>query len=186
MLDGGLDSLSSTVGIIALAAALVALIAVIVAVVALMRLRRLRADQLLVLGDSSERDIVGHAADVERRVDGLQAGIDSLSRALFERIREHEGRLDGSVSKTAVVRYDAFNESSGHQSSSVAMLDDRGNGVIFSAILQREQARVYVKPVEGGSSTYELSPEERHALEQARAGGPSAADVRSGAARAGA
>ena len=168
------DSLNSTVGIVALAAALVALVAVIVAIAALMRLRRLRADQSLVLGDSSERDIVGHAADVERRVDGLQAGIDSLSRALFERIGETERRLDGSVSKTAVVRYDAFNESSGHQSSSVAMLDDRGNGVIFSAILQREQARVYVKPVEGGDSTLELSPEERQALDQARSGRPGA------------
>lgn len=148
-----------------------ALIAVIVAAIALVRLRRLRADQLLVLGDGPDRDVIGHAADVERRVDDLQAGIDSLSKALFARIGDAERRLDGSVSKTAVIRYDAFNETSGHQSSSVAMLDDHGNGVIFSAILQREQARVYVKPVEGGTSTLELSPEERQALEQARAGG---------------
>lgn len=182
---GALDSLDSTVGIVALAAALVALIALIVAAIALLRLRRLRADQSLVLGDSSERDVVGHAADVERRVDDLQAGIDSLSRALFDRIRDHEQRLDGSVSKTAVVRYDAFNETSGHQSSSVAMLDDRGNGVIFSAILQREQARVYVKPVEGGSSTFELSPEEKQALAEARAGGIGA-EAAAGGAGAGA
>ena len=174
MLSGAVDSLNSTVGIVALAAALVAIIAVIVAAVALVRLRRLRADQLRVLGEASDRDVVRHAADVERRVDGLQAGIDSLSRALFERLGEAEKRLDGSVSKTAVVRYDAFNETSGHQSSSVAMLDDRGDGVIFSAILQREQARVYVKPVEAGSSSFELSPEERQALEQARAGRPEA------------
>ena len=168
------DSLNSTVGIVALAAALVALIAVTVAIVALVRLRRLRADQSLVLGEGSERDVIGHAADVERRVDGLQAGIDSLSRALFDRIGEAERRLDGSVSKTAVVRYDAFNETSGHQSSSVAMLDDGGNGVIFSAILQREQARVYVKPVAGGESTLELSPEERQAIDEARSGRPGA------------
>jgi hypothetical protein len=174
MLSGAVDSLNSTVGIVALAAALVAIIAVIVAAVALVRLRRLRADQLRVLGEASDRDVVRHAADVERRVDGLQEGIDSLSRALFERLGEAEKRLDGSVSKTAVVRYDAFNETSGHQSSSVAMLDDRGDGVIFSAILQREQARVYVKPVEAGSSSFELSPEERQALEQARAGRPEA------------
>lgn len=174
MLNGALDSLDSTVGIIALAAALAAVVAIVVAAAAMLRLRRLRAAQSLVLGDHSERDLVGHAADVERRVDGLQAGIDSLSRALFERLAEAEQRLDGSVSKTAVVRYDAFNESSGHQSSSVAMLDDRGNGVIFSAILQREQARVYVKPIDGGSSTLELSPEELQALDQARARDPGA------------
>ena len=174
MLSGAVDSLNSTVGIVALAAALVAVIAVIVAAVALVRLRRLRADQLRVLGDAPDRDVIRHAADVERRVDGLQAGIDSLSRALFERLGEAEKRLDGSVSKTSVVRYDAFNETSGHQSSSVAMLDDRGDGVIFSAILQREQARVYVKPVAAGASTLELSPEERQALDQARSGRPGA------------
>ena len=174
MLSGAVDSLNSTVGVVALAAALVAVIAVSVAAVALVRLRRLRADQLRVLGKGSDQDVIRHAADVERRVDGLQAGIDSLSRALFERLGEAEKRLDGAVSKTAVIRYDAFNETSGHQSSSVAMLDDRGDGVIFSAILQREQARVYVKPVEAGSSSFELSPEERQALEQARAGRPEA------------
>lgn len=176
-----MDSLDSTVGIVALAAAAVALVAVIVAVISLVRLRRLRADQLVVLGEGPDRDVIGHAADVERRVDDLQAGIDSLSRALFERLGDAERRLDGSVSKTAVVRYDAFNETSGHQSSSVAMLDDLGNGVIFSAILQREQARVYVKPIADGGSTFELSPEERQALEEARAGG-----IRTGGAGAGA
>lgn len=174
ILIGGLDSLDSTVGIVALAAVAVALLAVVVAVSAMMRLRRLRAEQRLVLGEHGDRDVIEHAADVERRVDELQAGIDSVSRVLFDRLGEAEQRLDGSVSRTAVVRYDAFNESSGHQSSSVAMLDDRGNGVVFSAILQREQARVYVKPVAAGASTLELSPEERQALEQAQAPRPEA------------
>ena len=56
------------------------------------------------------------------------------------------------VSKTAVLRYDAFNETSGRQSSTVALLDDLDNGVVITAILQRDQARVYAKPIVGGRS----------------------------------
>ena len=74
------------------------------------------------------------------------------------------------MSKTAVLRYDAFNETSGRQSSTVALLDDHDSGVIVSAILQREQARVYAKPVIDGRSPLELSPEELEAMERARRG----------------
>ena len=63
-----------------------------------------------------------------------------------------------------MLRYDAFNETSGRQSSSVALLDEHGNGVVISAILQREQARVYAKPLRGGGSELELSPEELEAI----------------------
>ena len=69
-----------------------------------------------------------------------------------------------------MLRYDAFNETSGRQSSTVALLDDLDNGVIITAILQREQARVYAKPIVGGRSSLELSPEEIAAMDQARRG----------------
>ena len=81
-----------------------------------------------------------------------------------------EERLDATISKAAVLRYDAFNETSGRQSSTVALLDELDNGVVISAILQREQARVYAKPIVGGRSSLELSPEELAAMDQARRG----------------
>jgi len=58
-------------------------------------------------------------------------------------------------------------EMTGRQSSSVALLDSHGNGVILSSILHREQARLYAKPVADGTSEFDLSPEEREALEAA-------------------
>lgn len=165
-----MESLDSTVGIVALASGLIALIALVLALVLALRLRRVRSDQRLVLGERGEQDLVEHAAATGRRVDELSAGIDQVSRALFARLAEAERRLDGAVSNTAVLRYDAFNESTGRQSSSVALLDDGGNGVVLSAILQREQARVYAKPIAGGSSQLELSPEELEALRIAQEG----------------
>ena len=57
-----------------------------------------------------------------------------------------------------MVRYDAYGEMSGRQSSSMALLDARRSGVVMSSILHRDQARVYVKQIDEGESELELSP----------------------------
>lgn len=145
------------------------MLALIACLVLAIRLRRLRRDQRLVLGDES-RDLVAHAAALSRRFDRLRAELEAQGSHLADRLDAAETRLDGSISKTAVLRYDAFSETSGRQSSTVALLDDHDDGVLVSAILQREQARVYAKPVHRGRSPLELSPEESEAMERARRG----------------
>jgi len=71
-----------------------------------------------------------------------------------------------------VVRYDAYNEMSGRQSTSMALLDEEGTGIVMSSILHRDQARLYVKGVRSGEPEYELSPEETEAVRIALAGEP--------------
>ncbi len=75
------------------------------------------------------------------------------------------------------MRYDAYNELSGHQSMSIALLDDERSGIVLSCIHHRDQARVYGKQVHDGRGELELSPEEAEAVRLALAGGegPSAA-----------
>jgi hypothetical protein len=162
-------NLDSTVGIVALAAAGVAVLALLLCVILMFRVRRLRSDQKLVLGEG-RTDVVEHAADLARLVDDMEATLHAETSRSAARIAAAEQRLDATVSKTAVLRYDAFNETSGRQSSTVALLDDLDNGVIITAILQRDQARVYAKPIVGGRSSLELSPEELAAMDQARRG----------------
>ena len=150
-----------------MAAAIAAALALIGCAVLALRLRRLRADQRLLLGERRE-DLIANAAGLNRHVAELHGFVERESQRIDERMSAAEGRLDGAISHSAVVRYDAFNETSGRQSSSVVLLDDRGDGVVLSAILQRDQARVYAKPVVGGRSALELSPEETEAMDQAR------------------
>ena len=76
--------------------------------------------------------------------------------------------LPRSVQGVGVVRFNAFPDVGGNMSFSVALLDGRANGVILSVIHDREGARVYGKAVEGGTSSYHLSPEELKALTLAR------------------
>ena len=77
--------------------------------------------------------------------------------------------MDDSVSRTAIVRYDTYEGSGGHQSSSFALLDSARSGIVVSAIQGRDYARIYVKEIEHGRSPAALSPEELEAVKRAMA-----------------
>jgi hypothetical protein len=163
--------LSSTAGIVALAAAGVALVALIIAAIALVRLRRLRADQRVVLGGKEQRDLVEQGARLERHFGDLHAYVEDIAGTLNRRLATAEERLDGTIAYRAMVRYDAYNEMSGQQSTSIALLDARRSGVVVSSIHHRDQARVYAKQVVEGQAELPLSPEEEEAIRIALGGG---------------
>lgn len=168
-----MDELTTTTGIVALGAAALGLVALAFAIVLAVKLRRLRAGQRTVLGDA-ERDLVAHAAALQQAFVQLRDWVEETGGRLEERMEAAEGRIDGCVAYTSLVRYDAWGEASGHQSSSLALLDRHRTGVVVSSILNRDQARVYVKQVRAGESDLALSPEELEAIEAAMAGTPPA------------
>jgi Protein of unknown function (DUF4446) len=161
------DELTSTQGIVALAAAGAALLALIFCIVLAVKLRRLRTAQRTVLGPSKDADIVKHAASLQDAFVQLRDWVEETAAGLESRVDAAEQRMDGCVAHTSLVRYDAMNELSGQQSSTLALLDSRRTGVVLSSILHRDQARFYVKEVREGASEYELSPEEQQALDAA-------------------
>jgi hypothetical protein len=165
------DDLTTTQGIVALAAAGVAVVALLWAIVLAVKLRRLRAAQRTVMGEG-QADLVAHAAQIQEAFVQLRDWVEETASRLEERMATAEGRIDGCVAYTSLVRYDAMGEMSGQQSSTMALLDSRRTGVVVSSILHRDQARVYVKQVRDGESELELSPEEHEAIEAAMAGAP--------------
>jgi hypothetical protein len=168
------DDLTTTQGIVALAAASVAVVALLWTIVNSVRLRRLRAAQKTVLGEG-DADLVQHASTLQEAFIQLRDWLEETAERLDERMTEAERRIDGSVTHTSLVRYDAYGEMSGRQSTSVALLDSRRSGVVVSAIHHRDQARVYVKHMYEGESEVELSPEEIEAVETAMSGAPTRA-----------
>ena len=161
------DDLTSTVGVVALAAGALALVAIVLVLVLMRRLRRVRNAQRAVLGESGQRDLVAHAESLQTGYEELRRTVESTFSQLGERFERAEQRLGRTISRTAVVRYDAYGEMTGRQSSSMALLDDSGTGVVLSSILHREQARMYVKGIRDGQSEFELSPEENEAIQTA-------------------
>jgi hypothetical protein len=162
-----MNDLTTTQGIVALAAAAVAVVALLFAIVLAVKLRRLRASQRVVLGEQGQRDLVAHAERLETGFVDLRDWVEEVLQGLDQRVGTAEHRIDSSIAYTSLVRYDAYGEMSGQQSSSYALLDSHRSGVVISSILHREQARVYVKRVRNGESELELSPEEREAIDAA-------------------
>ena len=161
--------LDSTEGIVAVAAGGVALVALILAIVLAFKVRSLRASQKTVLGEAGQLDLIEHAARLEQGFVELRDWIEDTAAGIETRMGAAEARIDGCVAYRSLVRYDAYNEMSGRQSSSIALLDSHRSGLVMSSILHRENARVYVKRIVEGESELELSPEEREALDTALA-----------------
>lgn len=157
-------SLTDTQGILTLVAAALAVVALLGCLVALLALRRLRAAQRAVIGPHGERDLIAHAAELQDAFGGLRDYVGDATERLQERLGAVESALTGAISHSALVRYDAYNELSGRQSVSIALLDGTRSGVVLSCIHHREQARVYAKQISGGNSELELSPEEAEAI----------------------
>jgi hypothetical protein len=161
--------LSSTVGIVALVASALALLALCLAAVLMRQLRRLRADQRAVLGEQREQDLVAHAAALDASFRTLHDYVSGVAERLDERLAVAEQRLDGAIAHCGLIRYDAYNEMSGRQSTTIALLDSKRSGVVLSSIHHRDQARLYAKQISEGSAELRLSPEEEEALRLALA-----------------
>ncbi|MEO9119650.1 MAG: DUF4446 family protein [Solirubrobacteraceae bacterium] len=165
-----MHNLTSTTGIVALAAAAVAAVALLLGIVLALRMRRLRSDQWVVLGERRE-DVVAHAARLQGEFAALNAYLQDVAGRLEERMGVAEQRLDGAVAYSSLVRYDAYGEMSGRQSTSIALLDATRSGIVLSSILHRDHARLYAKQVSCGRGELELSPEEDEAVRLALSGG---------------
>ena len=165
-----MDELTEPVGLVALAAAGVALVALVTALVLALKLRRLRADQRAVLGTSGHDDLVAHASSLQQAFEALHQRVEEVAERLDGRMGAAEERLDGAIAYRALVRYDAYGELTGHQSTSLALLDAGHSGVVLSSIANRETARLYCKQVHAGEGELELSPEEAEAVRLALAG----------------
>jgi len=157
-------SLTDTQGILALAALAAAIVALLACIALARALRRVRAAQKLVLGDGSERDVIAHSASLQEAFGALQDYVGDVAVRLEDRLDGVQTALTGAISHQALIRYDAYNELSGQQSVSIALLDDRRSGVVLTCIHHRDQARVYAKQVLEGHAELELSPEEAEAV----------------------
>jgi hypothetical protein len=163
------STLADTQGIIAIAAAAVAVAALLGCAALALGMRRLRRAQRLVLGEQGERDVVAHAAAMQEAFEALHEYVEDVAVRLDGRLADTELALRGAIARRALVRYDAYNELSGRQSMSIALLDEERSGIVLSCIHHRDQARVYAKQVHGGQSELELSPEEVEAVRVASA-----------------
>jgi 4-amino-4-deoxy-L-arabinose transferase-like glycosyltransferase len=150
--------------VVAIAGCAVAALAFLLALVLWRRLAKLQAAQSLVQ-EGGARDLLEFVVSLQGRIDDLHRAMDEVASGLSRVDR----RVDGALSNTAVVRYDAYEGTGGQQSASVALLDANRSGTVVTAIQGRDYARIYVKDMDRGRSSVALSPEEQEAVDRAMA-----------------
>jgi uncharacterized protein DUF4446 len=158
------ESVETAAGWIALGAAVAAGLALLLALAFYLKLRRVRKAQVVLLGTGKD-DLVDFAVSLQTRMDDLHRAVDEIAAGLARL----DKRIDGCLSHTSIVRYDAYEDAGGHQSASLAFLDAGRSGVVVSAIQGRDYARIYVKELDRGRPSVALSPEEQEAVERAMA-----------------
>ena len=120
------------------------------------RLRRILSDN----GSTGLDEVLaGQATGIEQ----LSTRVDALS-ALQRELESATGR---SLQKVGVVRFNPFQDSGGDQSFAIALLDQRGSGVVISSLHGRAETRIFAKQVVNGRSTHSLSDEEQQAIREA-------------------
>jgi hypothetical protein len=126
------------------------------------KVRRVREAQRVLLG-GGRKDLVEFSVSLQARIDDLHRAVDELAASLARVDR----RVDGTVMNTSIVRYDAYEDTGGHQSASLALLDAARTGTVVTAIQGRDYARIYMKELDRGRASVALSPEELEAVERA-------------------
>lgn len=84
-------------------------------------------------------------------------------------IKAYYTKLDSDIAsciqKVGLVRYNAFRDVGSDLSFAIALLDGNDTGVVLNGLYGSESSNIYAKPIKGGVSTYQLSEEEKYALE---------------------
>ena len=153
---------ANTAAIIAAAGCVIGAAGLALAWWAWVKVRRVRDAQRFLLG-GGRKDLVDFAVSLQGRIDDLHRAVDEVAGGL-QRV---DRRIDGTVTNSAIVRYDAYEDTGGHQSASLALLDSGRTGVVVTAIQGRDYARIYMKELDRGRASVALSPEELEAVERA-------------------
>jgi len=154
--------------VLAVLALVVAIAAGVGLYVVFRRLQRYHRNQYVIMGSRGNVDIVEHVAAMDDKMANMRVALEDLTLVA----RDHDVRIDGTLSRIGVVRFDAYQDLGGRQSAAVAFLNSLGNGVVITTVVSRDFARMYVKTLRDGQPDIPLAPEEIEAVDQARARAP--------------
>lgn len=108
--------------------------------------------------------------NIEELIIGYMDKVDEANKntlemkQLFEKL---DLRVKDCVQKVAMMRYKAFDDVGSDLSFSIALLNDKNDGVVITGIYGRNESTTYAKPIDKGISRYDLSEEELHVLAEA-------------------
>ena len=113
---------------------------------------------------------LGNGTDIQEI---LEKHIDRINKTITknDELEKLCVRIDSDIrnciQKVGIYRYNAYKDTGSELSFTLALLDEKNNGVVLNGIYSREMSNIYAKPVENGNSTYKITEEEREAIKRA-------------------
>lgn len=111
---------------------------------------------------------IGNGNDLDKYLKEYLQDVKEIKRDNSE-IKAYYTKLDNDVNsciqKIGLVRYNAFKDVGSDLSFAIALLDNNDNGVVFNGLYGSESSNIYAKPIKNGESSYQLSHEEKYAIE---------------------
>ena len=140
-----------------------ALIAAAIIVVLLVMILRLEWRLNKIMRGRGAKDLEEVIVNLGRETDRIREKVIEIIGAL----QDLDARLKKSIRRVETVRFNPFRNDGGNQSFATAFLDDTGDGVVISSLYSRDKVSTYAKPVKRLRSEYELTREEREAINKA-------------------
>lgn len=114
------------------------------------------------LGGKKETKELLNSKEISKEILKLKKENEELKKE----IKEVRKKQEGCLQKIGVVRFNPFRGEGGNQSFSIALLDEKDDGVVVTSLYSKEGGRVYAKEIKSGASEYTLSEEERGIIEK--------------------
>lgn len=112
----------------------------------------------------------GNVYDAVTRLDSDLAAVEQAIAAMQPVLQSLHERMPLAIRNTAVITYDATGDMAGHLSRSIALLNERGDGLVVTLLRRRSEVLFFTKMIRGGKGVEELSPEEEAVVKRATGG----------------
>ncbi len=144
--------------------AIIMIIFLIIAIVQAVKLSKMRKRYNQMMAGSGVENLETLLLDLKLQMDSIEDD-EQNKRDRFQAI---EHRLRQVPAHIGMKRYNAFSEHGSDLSFSLAILNDESDGVILTGLHNRDSSYMYAKPIVKSESTYNLSPEEKEAIQLAK------------------
>ena len=113
----------------------------------------------------------GKSGNLEESITHLkdnQKEAEKFMNEMEKYLTDVEKRLQKSVQAVETIRFNAFDGVGANQSFATALVNQHGDGVVFSSLYGRERTSVFSKPLKKHTSEHGLSDEEKQAVKKAQ------------------
>lgn len=163
-MDMILEIIRENESLILIAMMLLVLILIVIQIVNKVHLNKLDKQYKKLFRASKTENIEDMIIDYGNRAEEIL----EYTKSVHDAYRGIDERISGCTQKVGIVRYKAFEDIGSDLSFSIALLDESDSGIILTGIYGRNDSTAFAKPIDNGISKYDLSDEEREAIEKAQ------------------